>query len=130
MKIILKTPFLVAILVFPGIASAVDEADFKVSTTQNLINLCTATEDDPQHTEAIHFCHGYLIGAFHFYKAEHEGSDEIPLFCLPEPKPTRNESISMFVTWTQNHTEYMNELPVETEFRFLTETWPCGQSSK
>ncbi len=130
MKIILKTPLLIAILVFSGIAGAVDEADFEVKTTQNLINLCTATDDDPRHAEAIHFCHGYLIGAFHFYKAEHEGGDGIPLFCIPEPKPTRNESIAMFVTWAQNHTEHMNELPVETEFRFLIETWPCDPSSK
>jgi hypothetical protein len=25
----------------------------------------------------------------------------------------------------QAHPQYMNERPVETEFRFLTEKWPC-----
>ena len=31
----------------------------------------------------------------------------------------------MFIAWVQAHPQYMNEPPVETEFRFLTEKWPC-----
>ena len=31
----------------------------------------------------------------------------------------------MFVEWAKAHPQYMNELPVETEFRFLMEKWPC-----
>jgi len=31
----------------------------------------------------------------------------------------------MFLAWAQAHPQYMNERPVETEFRFLTEKWPC-----
>ena len=118
---------LLAAALIPGIAAAVIEEDFKAKTTQNLINLCTATENDPKHKEAIHFCHGYLVGAFHFYRAEHEGPEGTPLVCFPDPKPTRNEAIEMFVDWSQQHSEYMAELPVETEFRFLTEKWPCEQ---
>ncbi len=125
-----KIPFLIAILVLPGIVNAVDEMDFKVKTTQDLINLCTASEDDPQHAAAIHFCHGYLVGAFHFYKTEHGTDNGNPLFCLPDPKPTRNEAIAMFVGWAQEHSEYMAEIPVETEFRFLVEQWPCSPSTK
>lgn len=129
MKNILTIPFLIAILVLPGMANAVDKTDFKAKTTQNLINLCTASEDDPQYAEAIHFCHGYLVGAFHFYKAEHGSDNENPLFCLPDPKPTRNKAIAMFIDWAQKHGEYMTELPVETEFRFLTDQWPCQAST-
>ena len=107
---------------------AVTEEDFKVKTTQNLLNLCTASSDDPQYQEAIHFCHGYLVGAYHYYAAENKGPDSQKLVCFPEPKPTRNEAIDKVVNWAKQHPEFMNELPVETEFRALTDLWPCQKT--
>jgi hypothetical protein len=107
-----------------AIADVTDE-DFMALKTRNLINLCTASPEDPHHREAIHFCHGYLVGAYHYYQAQTAGNEELKLFCVPEPKPTRNETIAKFISWTQQHPQYMNETPVETEFRFLAEQWPC-----
>lgn len=109
-----------------GAAKAnVTDEDFVAKKTQNILNLCTASPQDPHYREAIHFCHGYLVGAYHYYQAQTEDKQELKLFCPPEPKPTRNESIAMFVSWAQAHPQYMNETPVETEFRFLIEKWPC-----
>jgi len=105
-------------------ANVTDE-DFVAQKTQNLINLCTTSPQDPRSREAIHFCHGYLVGAFHYYQAQTANRQELKLFCSPEPKPSRNETIAMFISWAQKHPEYMNETPVETEFRFLAEKWPC-----
>jgi hypothetical protein len=31
----------------------------------------------------------------------------------------------MFVDWLKAHPEFMDEKPVEAEFRFLVEKWPC-----
>ena len=112
-------------LLVSTIASAVTEEDFKVKTTQNLINLCTAAETDPQHQEAIHFCHGYLVGAYHYYHAENTGPDSKPKICFPDPRPTRNAAITKVIAWMQQHPEHLNEPPVETEFRALLEIWPC-----
>jgi hypothetical protein len=117
--------FLGLILLTPAVACAVTENDFLAKDTQSLINLCTAPQDDPRHGEAIHFCHGYLVGAFHYYRVTHAASDANPLVCLPEPAPSRNEAIGRFIAWAQTHPQYMTEVPVETEFRFLAETWPC-----
>jgi len=47
------------------------------------------------------------------------------MICVPNPKPSRNEAIVMFIELTKAHHQYMNEKPVETEFRFLMEKWPC-----
>jgi hypothetical protein len=119
-------PFLLLALFATGAAQAnVTEDDFVAKQTQNLINLCTASPQDPHYRDAIHFCHGYLVGAFHYYQAETADKRELKILCAPEPKPSRNETIDMFVSWAQQHPEYMNEMPVETEFRFLTEKWPC-----
>jgi Rap1a immunity proteins len=110
-----------------AIQAAVIDEDFEVTKTANLVNLCTASADDPRYREAIHFCHGYLVGAVHYYRAQETGSPGSKFLCVPEPKPTRNETINRFVTWVQQHPEYKDELPVETEFRFLIEMWPCNQ---
>jgi hypothetical protein len=121
--------FLAIVFVAPALAGAsmVTEKDFEVKTTRDLINLCTASADDPKRAEAIHFCHGYLVGAFAYNQAEYSGTDAKPMICLPNPNPSRNEAINMFVDWAKAHPQYMNEKPVETEFRFLTEKWPCKQ---
>ena len=121
----LITVLLGFMLLLPAVAGAVADEDFKVNNTQSLVNLCIAPQDDPRYGEAIHFCHGYLVGAFHYYKATHAAPDSKPLFCLPDPPPSRNDTIGRFISWAKAHPQYMNEVPVETEFRFLVETWPC-----
>jgi hypothetical protein len=117
--------FIVMLLVMPGPANAVSEEDFKVQTTQDLINLCTVSSDDPLYHQSINFCHGYLVGAYHYYVASSSGPKGIKLVCPPDPPPSRNETIRMFIDWAEAHPQYMKEKAVETEFRFLMETWPC-----
>ena len=117
--------FLVATVLMPALVGAVTEADFEAKTTQSLLNLCTAPPNDPRYRDAIHFCHGYLVGAYHYHAAETAGEGSKPLVCFPTPPPTRNEALRLFIAWAQAHPQYMQEPPVETEFRFLTEKWPC-----
>jgi hypothetical protein len=107
------------------VGTPVTEADFEVKTTQNLLNLCTAGPNDPNYREAIHFCEGYVVGAYQYYLSETGDNTSEALVCLPTPSPSRNEVLRMFIAWAQTHPEYLNELPVETQFRFLTEKWPC-----
>lgn len=119
-------PLLLFALFVTGAAKAnVTDEDFVAQKTQNFLNLCTASPQDPHYREAIHFCHGYLVGAYHYHQAQTADQQGAKLFCPPEPKPSRNETIAMFISWAQTHPQYMNEAPVETEFRFLTEKWPC-----
>lgn len=115
--------FSILISVHQAGAGSVTESDFEAKDTKSLLNLCTVSSDDPLYKEAINFCHGYLVGAYHYYKVSHpEGGGFI---CPPDPPPSRNESIKQFISWAQSHPEHMNEAPVETEFRFLSATWPC-----
>jgi hypothetical protein len=125
MKRMLIVVLLIGACFAPLRAGAVTEEDFTIRTTQALMDLCTVSPDDPAYTAAIHFCHGYLIGALHYHMAETAGDESKRLVCFPNPAPTRNEGVKMFIDWAQSHPEYMNEFPVETEFRFLVETWPC-----
>ena len=115
----------VMVFLLPVFAGAVSEKDFEVETTENLINLCTTPVDDPLHNHAINFCHGYLAGAYHYYEAISSGPKGIQLVCLSDPSPSRNDTIIMFIAWVKAHPQYLGDKPVETQFRFLMEKWPC-----
>jgi hypothetical protein len=118
---------LMAVVIFmvTSVAAAVTTEDFQAKTTQNIINLCSVRAGDPMAREAIHFCQGYLVGAYHYYMAMSTGPDSERLVCFPKSDVSRDEAIAMFVEWAKAHPQFINEAPVETEFRFLIEKWPC-----
>jgi hypothetical protein len=116
---------LVIVILLPGFAGAASEKDFEVQTTENIVNLCTAAPDDPLYHQAVNFCHGFLVGAYRYYEAAGSGPAGLKLVCLPDPPPSRNDAFDMFVEWVKAHPQYLKEKAVETEFRFLMQTWPC-----
>ena len=116
---------LAIVILLPAFVGAVSEKDFEVQSTENIINLCTASPEDPLYQQAINFCHGFLVGAYHYHDATSRGPAGIQLVCMPDPRPSRNDTIDMFIDWTKAHPQHMKETPVETEFRFLMEKWPC-----
>lgn len=117
---------LVALLLTPSLAGAVTEEDFKVRTAKDLLDLCTVPTTDPHYRDALHFCHGYLVGAVQYHLTENAGPEGNPLVCFPNPPPNRNDAVSEFITWLQAHSQYLNGNPVDAEFRFLAEKWPCA----
>ncbi len=110
-----------------GLAGAVEEEDFVVDTTGDLVELCIAPKSDPLHREAVNFCVGFLVGAYHYHVAEHAGPKGKWLVCPPDPPPSRGEVGAMFADWAKKHPEYMDEEAVETWFRFLIEKYPCNR---
>jgi hypothetical protein len=92
MKTIPGTLLLAAVFLAPALAGAgpIAKEDFQVRTTRDLINLCTVSADDPHWKEAVHFCQGYLVGAYAYYAAENLGPGAGALVCPPNPKPSRN----------------------------------------
>ena len=118
---------LMTVFLLPGMAAAgsVTEKDFEVVTTRDLLKLCTASPDDPLYQQAINFCHGYVIGAYHYHQAAAAGPEGVRLVCMPDPEPSRNEEIARMTQWVQAHPEYFDETPVETEFRYLMQRFPC-----
>ena len=104
-----KTFSLLFVMVFllPVIAGAVTEKDFQAETTQNIVNLCTASTDDPLYHQAVNFCHGYLVGAWDYYEAVSSGPKGIRFVCPPDPMPSRNDSIDMFIEWAKAHPQHM-----------------------
>ena len=116
---------LAALLCAPGWAGAVSEDDFELDTTADLVELCTVPSSDPLHREAVSFCVGFLVGAYHYHVAQNAGPTGNPMVCPPDPPQKRSEVGEMFLDWVKKHPQYMGDEPVETWFRFLIETYPC-----
>jgi hypothetical protein len=114
-----------AMALLPLCSEALTRDDFLVHSTKDLVKLCTASESEPLHQAAIGFCHGYTVGAYQYHQAITPDSGRSGLFCLPEPQPTRAEAIQMFLTWTKENPQHMNERPVDSIFRFLGAKFPC-----
>jgi len=121
-------PVFVALLCSPGWAGAVSEDDFTLDTTGDLVGLCAVPSGDPLQGEAVGFCIGFLVGAYHYHMAENSGPAGSPMVCLPDTPPPRSKVVKMFMAWVKKHPQYMDEEPVETWFRFLIETYPCKPS--
>ena len=60
-----------------------------------LYALCTVSPKDPLYKEALHFCHGYLLGAVEYHEAVTAGPEGKRLFCLPAKEPSRDEALEL-----------------------------------
>jgi hypothetical protein len=103
---------------------AADPQDFYVRSAQDLVRLCSVTDQEEIREEAIHFCHGFAAGAWQYHLAQANGPDGRRLVCPPD-SVTRDAAIAGFVEWSARHPERMGEPAVEALFRFLIEKWPC-----
>lgn len=117
---------LVGSMAYALAARAVVQEDFVIRTAGDLVDVCAVTPDEPLYQPAIHFCHGYLVGAYHYYRKAVPGAGKEPFVCLPDPTPSRNEAARQFVSWAQSHPQSQAEDAVDALFRFASEQWPCG----
>jgi hypothetical protein len=114
-----------AVCLWPLVSAAQPREEFLVRHTQDYVRICTTSPSDPLYAAAMGFCHGYGVGAYHYYQAHTAGPQGKPFLCPPEPPPSRSDILTMFITWAQQHPQYMGERPVDSIFRFLAEKWPC-----
>lgn len=116
--------------VTPALASAagLTEDDFYIKNAQDLVDLCAAPESDPLNDASVHFCHGFVTGAWQYHQAQANGPGGTRLVCPPETPPTRNQAVAGFLTWSAAHPQYMSEPAVEAMFRYLIETYPCPKA--
>jgi hypothetical protein len=111
----------------PVASHAATQENFLVRTTRDLVELCSAGPTHPLRDQAVHFCHGFLVGAFQYHISVFPTSGPGALFCLPNPPPSRDAAISTFVAWAKANPQYLDEKPTDTEFRWLAIAYPCRQ---
>jgi hypothetical protein len=108
-----------------GARAEFEPEDFRIRSAQDLVDLCAVATSDPLYASAIHFCHGFVSGAWQYHLSQANGPKGQRLACLPEPPPTRNEAIAMFMAWSGTHADKLTEPAVDALFRFLVEKYPC-----
>ena len=109
----------------PQVARAEFEPeDFRIRSAQDLVDLCSVKSSDPA-DPSIQFCRGFITGAWQYHLSQANGPKGVRLVCPPEPPPTRDEAIAMFVAWSATHADKLSEPAVDALFRFLVEKYPC-----
>jgi Rap1a immunity proteins len=98
---------------------------FVIDTAGELAVLCSVKPGSPNYTAAIHFCHGYGHGAFHYYKIESLAKGGSKFICFSNPAPTRVEAWNGFLKWLKKNPKYNDGEAVDVLFRYLGETYPC-----
>jgi hypothetical protein len=111
------------VLILTGSAVAADSSSFQLRDASDLVRVCRVDPNDPYLTNALGFCHGVLVGAFHYYASVVKGADRF--VCAPNPPTTRTRVMNDFVVWADAHPAYMKDPAVDTLFRYLEETYPC-----
>lgn len=110
----------------PLVASAeFTKDDFHVRSAQDLVDLCSVAPDAGLYSAAIHFCHGFVSGAWQYHQSQANGPKGVRLVCPPDPPPTRDEAVAGFVAWASTHADRMSEPAVDALFRYLIEKHPC-----
>jgi len=112
-----------ALVALASPAIAAGPPQFQVRDTADYVSLCSMPQSDPNYVAAIAFCHGFGVGAYHYY---HQSTPLAERFvCPPNPAPTRAEVISAFVNWAKPRAEVMKQPAVDAIFIYLADTWPC-----
>lgn len=104
--------------------------DFDLRAAEDLVDLCAVPDSDQMVEAARGFCYGFLSGVNHYHSAVSAGKSARPLYCLPDPKPTRADAARMYVAWSRANTQYLKEAPVDNVVRFAVATWPCKPAKR
>jgi hypothetical protein len=114
---------LAALLALASPAIASGPPQFQVRDTADYVKLCTTSPGDANYVSAIAFCHGYGVGAYHYYHVSTLQADRF--VCPPNPVPTRAEVIDAFVTWAKTRADVQKQPAVDALFIYLAGAWPC-----
>jgi hypothetical protein len=109
--------------ILAGSAVAAERESFQLRTAGDLVRVCSVAETDPDYGESRGFCHGILVGAYHYYDAAVTPSKRF--VCSPNPPPKRSKVMNDFVAWGNAHPQYMKDPAVDTLFKYLASTYPC-----
>ena len=95
-------------------------------TTEDLIELCSVSADDPLYNAAMGFCLGYIDAALDYHAALTAGPEQAAITC-PDPSISREEVVVVVVEWSKHNAQHLkDETPVTGVMRAVSEKWPCS----
>jgi len=112
-----------------GLGASVTRDTFLLKTTGDLVTLCGASQNDPQYTAAVSFCHGFAVGTYRMLEIEEAASRaKLKGVCVgADPTVTRNSAIAGFVTWAADKSDVLAAQPSDGFTQYLLSAFPCKQ---
>jgi len=115
----------IAILGFTTPAPAITLDEFRLRSGADVVALCSTPASDPLYTAAVHMCHGFGAGAYQTIMAMTRHEKLKAVVCPPDPPPSRNEAVRLFVQWANDNPRYQAEPAVDFVGRFFLAQFPC-----
>src|SRR5215813_9475233 len=118
--------FAIAILGFTAPAPAITQDEFRLRSGADVVALCSTPASDPLYTAAVHMCHGFGAGTYQTIMAMTHHEKLKPVVCAPDPPPSRNEAVQLFIQWANDNSRYQTEPAVDFVGRFFITQFPCN----
>jgi hypothetical protein len=106
----------------PAQTQPLSEQNFQVRTGHDLLELCDPPAGDPYARDAIHMCHGVVLGAYGVHQAV---AGRLGRVVCPPANVTRADGVRVFVSWARAHPENLNEPAIDALFRAWAASYPC-----
>jgi Rap1a immunity proteins len=103
--------------------------DYQLRTSGDLLDICSLDSSHAGYYEARGFCLGYFAGGIDLHDALAAGRD-FPQLACPTGQVTRDDVVAVFVNYARAHPEHLNERPMDTVFRAVSDEWPCDPQAK
>src|SRR5213076_1723598 len=100
---------MIVVLGFTAHAPAITPDEFRLRSGADVVALCSTPASDPLYTAAIHMCHGFGAGAYQTIMAMTRHEKLKAVVCPPDPPPSRNEAVRLFVQWANDNPRYQAE---------------------
>lgn len=130
----MKTPFNFALAAAAVIAvalgqpaSAVEDEDFGLETTEDLYQICSTPPGDANYVPAAFGCRGFIEATVQYHDEVSDRKNLKRLICYPKGT-TIADGREAFVAWAKEHVgddKLMNEQPVVGLVRALAARYPC-----
>lgn len=109
---------------------AITQDDFLIRTTADLAKLCDADARDPMHSAAVQFCLGFGVGVHQNEQLHQAASRARPLYCLPNPAPSRVAVMTGFIAWTKATPSVATIAPAAGVMQYFMQAYPCPPATR
>ena len=97
---------------------------FKLTTTDDLVEVCALPEEHPDFITAHAFCIGFVTGTIHYHREIAAAPGMRSLICPGLPIP-RDTLIEVFLAWAETHPGETQSNPVVSVIKAASDKWPC-----
>lgn len=108
-------------------ALAVEDADFRFDTTEQLVRVCSVPATDAEHITATLACKAFIEATVQYHDAVTDRNNLKPLICYPNTA-TIEDGRTAFLAWAKKKAgdkKLMAEQPVKGLVRALAAKYPC-----